>query len=183
MIIDLDTRIPNPSMTAREVETLMFALERSRATFAWKVGGLGAAGLRQPHPPSTMTIGGLIKHMAWVEDMYIARFLTGAPFGPPWDAVDFRADPDWEWRTAADDPPEQLYRLWQGAVERARTAWAQALAGGGLDQPSKFTSHGEPPNLRRALVDLHDEYARHVGHADLFREAVDGLVGEDPPQA
>ena len=40
----------------------------------------------------------------------------------------------------------------------------------------------EPPNLRRMLVDLHDEYARHVGHADLFREAIDGLVGEDPPQ-
>ncbi|MEA2484825.1 MAG: hypothetical protein QOC55_2772, partial [Thermoleophilaceae bacterium] len=42
--------------------------------------------------------------------------------------------------------------------------------------------NGKSPNLRRMLVDLHDEYARHVGHADLFREAVDGLVGEDPPQ-
>jgi hypothetical protein len=57
------------------------------------------------------------------------------------------------------------------------------LAGGGLDQPSKFTTpSGQSPNLRRILVDLHDEYARHVGHADLLREAVDGLVGEDPPQ-
>jgi Protein of unknown function (DUF664) len=57
------------------------------------------------------------------------------------------------------------------------------LSDGGLEQPSKFTtSDGESPDLRRVLVDLHDEYARHVGHADLFREAVDGLVGEDPPQ-
>jgi hypothetical protein len=57
------------------------------------------------------------------------------------------------------------------------------LADGGLDQPTKYVmSDGESPNLRRVLVDLHDEYARHVGHADLFREAVDGLVGEDPPQ-
>ncbi|MEJ7742994.1 MAG: DUF664 domain-containing protein [Nocardioidaceae bacterium] len=58
-----------------------------------------------------------------------------------------------------------------------------ALADGGLDQPSKFTTDdGESPNLRRLLVDLHDEYARHTGHADLLREAVDGLVGEDLPQ-
>ena len=60
---------------------------------------------------------------------------------------------------------------------------AKALADGGLDQPAKCTvGSDESPNLRRIVVDLHDEYARHVGHADLFREAVDGLVGEDPPQ-
>jgi len=68
-------------------------------------------------------------------------------------------------------------------VERSRAAVTAALADGGLDQPAKFTTRsGESPNLRRVLVDLHDEYARHVGHADLLREAVDGLVGEDPPQ-
>ncbi len=85
--------------------------------------------------------------------------------------------------SAANDTPEELYELWRGAVERSRNAWAQVLAAGGLDQPSKRTiASGESPNLRRALVDLHDEYARHVGHADLLREAVDGLVGEEPPQ-
>jgi len=68
-------------------------------------------------------------------------------------------------------------------VERSRAAVTAALADGGLDQPAKSTTRsGESPNLRRVLVDLHDEYARHVGHADLLREAVDGLVGEDPPQ-
>ena len=52
------------------------------------------------------------------------------------------------------------------------------IADGGLDQPGKY----HPASLRRVLVDLIDEYSRHVGHADLMREAVDGLVGEDPPQ-
>jgi hypothetical protein len=181
--IALDTTIREPSMTAGEVEMLLFALDRSRAQFAWKCGGLDAAGLRQPHPPSAMTLGGLLKHLALVEDTYAAVHLTGQPPGPPWDAVDFDADPEWEWRTAADDSPAELYALWQAAVERSRAAWARALADGGLDQPSKVTTEsGAPPNLRRILVDLHDEYARHVGHADLFREAVDGLVGEDPPR-
>ena len=179
----LDTTIHEPSMTAGEVEMLLFALERSRAQFAWKCGGLDAAGLHEPHPPSTMTLAGLIKHLALCEDSKTAEFVTGEPLGPPWNAVQGMSVWEWCWRSAADDTPEELYALWKGAVERARAAWGRALADGGLDRPSTYTTRGgESPNLRRILVDLHDEYARHVGHADLFREAVDGLVGEDPPQ-
>jgi hypothetical protein len=179
----LDTTLHEPSMTAGEVEMLLFALDRSRAQFAWKCGGLDAAGLSKPHPPSAMTLGGLLKHLALVEERYIAEFLTERPIRPSWIPVDIAANPDWEWRTAADDSPEELYALWHGAVERSRAAIARMLADGGADRPTTFTTpDGESPNLRRVLVDLHDEYARHVGHADLFREAVDGLVGEDPPQ-
>jgi uncharacterized protein DUF664 len=179
----LDTTIHEPSMTAGEIDMLLFALERSRAQFAWKCGGLDAVGLNKTHPPSTMTLGSLLKHLALCEDSKVADFVTGQPLGAPWDARDAGANWGWAWRTAADDSPEELYGLWLGAVERARAAWAAALADGGLDRPSTFTTDsGERPNLRRVLVDLHDEYARHVGHADLFREAVDGLVGEDPPQ-
>jgi hypothetical protein len=179
----LDTTIAEPSMTAGEVEMLLFALARSRAQFAWKCGGLDATGLRKPYPPSTMTLGGLLKHMALVEDMKNAEFLTGQWTGMPWKQADFDADPDWDWHSSADDTPEELYALWRSAVERSKAAIARMLADGGLDQPSKFSSpSGWSPNVRRVLVDLHDEYARHVGHADLFREAVDGLVGEDPPQ-
>jgi len=179
----LDPRIPERSMTPDEAEAGLFALERSRATFAWKCGGLDAAGLRRRQPPSTMTLGGLLKHLALVEDKYTYLFVTGEPIGPPWDKVDGMSVWEWSWRSAADDTPEELYGLWRGAVERSRAAWARVLADGGLDQPSKYVSEsGWAPNLRLALVDLHDEYARHVGHADLLREAVDGLVGEDPPQ-
>jgi len=177
------TRIAEPSMTANEAEMLLFALARSRAQFAWKCGGLDAAGLHKQFPPSAMSLGGLLKHMALVEDRYTAEFLTGKPIHGYWKAHNFEADPDWDWHTAADDSAEELYALWQGAVERSRTAIDELLANGGPGQPSAFViSTGESPNLRRVLTDLHDEYARHVGHADLFREAVDGLVGEDPPQ-
>jgi len=179
-----ETTIDEPSMTAGEVEMLLFALERSRAQFAWKCGGLDTAGLTRAHAPSTMTLGGLLKHVALVEYKYAPDVTdAGEPAWRPWETVDFETDPDWEWRTAADDSAEELYGIWRGAVEWSRAAWVAALAGGGLDQPSKFTTDdGESPNIRRLLVDLHDEYARHVGHADLLREAVDGLVGEDPPQ-
>jgi hypothetical protein len=131
-----------------------------------------------------MTLGGLLKHLAFVEDWYTTKDLTGEPLGEPWNAVDFDADPDWEWRTGAGDPPGEVYGLWRAAVRRSRAAMASLLAEGGPDQPTKHTTRtGEARNLRRMLIDLHDEYARHVGHADLLREAVDGLAGEDPPQA
>jgi hypothetical protein len=170
-----------PPAAGGEAEMLLYALDRTRRTFGWKCGGLDEHGLRQALPPSTMTLGGLLKHLALVEDHYTAVAFTGEPMGEPWNGVDPGEWPDWEWRSAADDAPEDLYRLWNGAVERSRQAVARLLEEGTLDQPSKLSEHGTPVNIRRVLVDLHEEYARHTGHADLLREAVDGVVGEDAP--
>ncbi|NUR05546.1 MAG: DUF664 domain-containing protein [Nocardioidaceae bacterium] len=179
----LDTRISEPSFTADEAEMLRFALARSRATFAWKVGGLDAEALHREHPPSSMTLGGLVKHLALVEDHTTSEKLAGTPMAGPWRRADFEADPDWEWHSGAQDRPEELYRLWREAVARTDAAIDRVLADVGPGGPAAFTTaEGEHPNVRRVLTDLHDEYARHVGHADLMREAIDGLVGEDPPQ-
>lgn len=178
----LNTRITEV-MDGTEAETLLFALERARAQFAWKVGGLDTAALQRPHPPSAMTLAGLVKHLALVEENFVWRDLTGEPPGEPWDPDLFDLDPEWEWHSAANDSAASLYRLWEQAVEKSRRAWATVLAAGDLGRPSRFvTAGGLSPNLRRILVDTCEEYSRHVGHADLFREAIDGLVGEDPPQ-
>lgn len=173
---------PEPPMAGDETATLLGSLERQRATFAWKCGGLDWAGLQTKIGTSSITLGGLLKHMALVEEDYFSRRLLGRDLGSPWNTVDWDADRDWEWHSAADDTPEQLFTLWQDTVARSRTAVAEALAEGGLDQPARFTwPDGQTPSLRRLLIDLIEEYARHVGHADLIRESVDGLVGEDPP--
>lgn len=179
--VQLSTTIVEPPYTAGDLEHLMFAVDRSRATFAWKVGGLDAAALGRRFPPSAMTLGGLIKHLALCEDAKVASFVTGEPLGEPWSGV--TGSPwEWCWTSAADDTPDELYALWHGSVQRARAAWTAVLAEHGPDSPSAFTPGGQVVNLRRPFVDLHDEYARHVGHADLMREAIDGLTGEDPPQ-
>ena len=87
-----------------------------------------------------------------------------------------------EFASADDDTPEQLYALWDGAVERSRARLDAALADGGLDQLVHVSwPDGRHASLRRLLCDLIEEYGRHTGHADLLREAVDGRVGEDPP--
>jgi hypothetical protein len=166
-----------------EIRTLIGALERNRRTFAWKCGGLGADDLRRTLGPGSMTLGGLLKHLALVEDEYFTRQLLGAPaLSPPFDAVDFDADPDWEWRTAAEDSPEALMVLWEECVARSRANVAAAYAEGGPEASTRTPwSDGQAPKLRRLMVDLIEEYARHTGHADLIRESIDGLVGEGLP--
>ncbi|MFZ0323702.1 MAG: DUF664 domain-containing protein, partial [Actinomycetes bacterium] len=114
---------------------------------------------------------------------YFSGRLMGRTLGPPWNTVDWDADPDWEWHSAAEDTPEQIYALWRDAVDRSRAAVGEALADDGLGQLARRTwPDGRAPSLRRILIDLIEEYARHVGHADLIRESVDGLTGEDPPR-
>jgi hypothetical protein len=72
--------------------------------------------------------------------------------------------------------------LWERSVGRSREVIAKVMAADGLDTLADYTSpDGQSPSLRRLLADLIEEYARHTGHADLIRESIDGLVGEDPP--
>ena len=170
---------PEPPAAADEVATLLGFLDYQRATLAWKCSGLDAAGLRATTAASTMTLGGILKHMSLVEYGWFSRSLHGREYAPPWDAVDWKADPDWEWRSAAGDTPEQLHALWQDTVARSRTLVAQALADGGPGQLACRTwPDGRAPSLRWILCHMIEEYARHNGHADLIRESVDGLTGE-----
>ncbi len=170
---------PEPPLAADEAATLLGFLDYQRATLAWKCGGLDAAGLRATIGASSMTLGGLLKHLALVEDSWFSRWLHGRDRRPPWDGVDWEADPDWDWHSAAEDSPAQLVALWQEAVARSRALVAEALADGGLDQLARRTwPDGRAPSLRWILVHMIEEYARHNGHADLLREAVDGRTGE-----
>jgi Protein of unknown function (DUF664) len=86
---------PEPSAAVDETATLLGFLDYQRATLAWKYSGLDAAGLRATTAASTMTLAGILKHMALVEDGWFSRALHGREHGPPWDAVDWNADRDW----------------------------------------------------------------------------------------
>ena len=170
---------PEPPLAADETATLVGFLDYQRATLAWKCAGLDAAGLRATVGASSMTLGGLLKHMAYVEQSWFSRWLHGRDRLPPWDTVDWKADPDWEWHSAAENTPEQLRQLWDDAVARSRSLVTEALNSGGLDQLARRTwPDGSAPSLRWIMVHMIEEYARHNGHADLLRELVDGSTGE-----
>jgi hypothetical protein len=158
-------------MDGSEPEVLCFALDRVRWRFAWKTGGLNAEQLRREHPPSTMTLAGLIRHMAAVEEGFTAGAAGRA-------ATIAGGEDDWQ----CADEPEALYALWYGAVERARAEWREISADGGLDVGVPGGTDTWILNRRGLLVTLLEEYQVHAGHADLLREAVDGLIGNDPPR-
>jgi hypothetical protein len=170
-----------PPVAGDEAATLLGFLERQRATFAWKSGDLDEAGLRATLGSSAMTLGGMLKHLARFEDDMSTEWLHGWEQLPPWNAVDWSADPAWDWRTAADDSPEQLYALWRDAVVRSRALFAAAMLDGG---PARRPGGPDSPapRLRYILLNMIEEYARHNGHADLIRESIDGRVGNDPPR-
>jgi len=168
-----------PPVVGDEATMLLAFLDYQRATFAWKCRGLGSEGLSTRTAASTMTLGGMMKHLALVEDGWFSRSLFGRDYSPPWNSVDWKSDPDWEWRTAANDNPDELRARWTQAVERSRHLAAQALADGGLDRlAARSWPDGRTPSLRWIYFHMIEEYARHNGHADLLREVVDGEIGE-----
>jgi hypothetical protein len=170
-----------PPLAGTETDHLLGSLDRMRATFRWKAGGLDADGLRTRIGSSQLSLGVLLKHLAIIEDHCSTARIDGGSIGPPWTEV-HDGTPGWEFRTADDDSPEQLFAWYDGAVDRSRARYAAVIAEGGLDQPTALhDDEGHHSSLRRLLHDLMEEYGRHTGHADLLREAVDGLVGEDPP--
>ncbi len=167
---------PRPPLDGDESGQLYGFLDFQRATLQHKAAGLDAAGLARTLPPSTMTLGGMLKHMAYVEDNWFSVYLHGNEMCPPWRDADWKQDPDWEWHSAADDDPDELRAMLDAAVARSR----DLVDGAGLDTMSArvLSQRGRPVNLRWIVLHMIEEYARHNGHADLIRESIDGSVGQ-----
>ncbi len=168
----------HPPTQGDEATTLTAFLDFHRATLRRKCEDLDAEQLARTLPPSTMTLGGMLKHLAVVESDWFSGALMGGGLIPPFDTVVWEDDWDWEWHSAHLDTPEELLALYDAACEASRRIVADALAGDGLDTLSvRETRTGERYSLRWLLVHMIEEYAQHNGHADLIRESIDGTVG------
>ncbi|HKA85751.1 MAG TPA: DinB family protein [Acidimicrobiales bacterium] len=166
----------DPDTTGDELTLLSQFLDYHRATLVQKVSGLDRQQLGTRLGPSTLTLAGLVKHLALVEDSWFDKRLLGHEEREPWASVDWEADPDWEFRTAIDDEPEDLLALYADACERSRAAIAEV---GDPDRLAATPSRrGEPLTLRWIMLHMIEETARHNGHADLLRENIDGVTGE-----
>ena len=118
-------------------------------------------------------------HLAFVETQWVTRRLAGRAMPQPWASVDWAADPDWDWTSAARDTPDRLWSLWRDSVGDSDAAIDAALDAVGMDGLTSIArGDGARFSLRWVVVHLIEEYARHNGHADLIREAIDGRVGE-----
>lgn len=165
----------DPPQSGDERAMLVAYLQYHRETLRTKAGGLDAAQLDTALAPSDMTLGGMVKHLALVEDWWFRCILLGLEHAEPWASVDWDADADWDWHSAKDDTSEQLWSLYEANVTAADAAYADV----DLDTLSiKAGRSGEPFSLRWILLHMIEEYARHNGHADLIRQSIDGQTGE-----
>lgn len=151
-------------------------LDYQRATVLSKTDDLTREQLTQEHSPSELTLAGLLYHLALVEEDWMEVRFDGLPEREPWVSVNWEVDPDWEFHSAALLEPEQLQSRYREACDRSREVVSKST---GADQLSVTALRdGSYFSLRWALLHLVEETARHAGHADLLREAIDGRVGE-----
>jgi uncharacterized damage-inducible protein DinB len=166
----------DPPESGPELDQLTNVLDYQRETILQKTDGLTRDQLAQQLPTSSLTLGGLLNHLALVEDSWFRVRFSGLPDDALWAGIDWDADPDYEFRTAADVEPQELRRRYAAACASSREVVAGAQS---LDQLSvEKRQNGMHVDLRWVLLHLIEETARHAGHADLLREAVDGTTGE-----
>ncbi|MEO6713108.1 MAG: DinB family protein [Mycobacteriales bacterium] len=172
----LENGRPDPPLAGTEIETLLGFLAYQRATFAWKCSGLDDAQLRARLHPTAMTLGGLLMHLARVEDNWFSAVVAEAPNPEPWASMPWAA----EWNSAGAHTGDELRQMWMHRVEASsRVVAAQLEAGESALDTTHLAWGGEgQPSLRWVLVHMIEEYARHNGHADFLRESIDGETGE-----
>ncbi|WP_260847992.1 DinB family protein [Brevibacterium aurantiacum] len=166
----------DPTAAPNERQGLEEFLDYYRAVLRRKVEGLASADLNRHVGASPLTLGGIIKHLSLVEEQWFVEDILDQELSEPWASIDWKADPDWDFESAAEDTPDYLLRLHAKACEQSREILA------GIDDLDTFVAHerssGDRFNVRWVLIHMIEEYARHVGHADLIRESIDGATGD-----
>jgi uncharacterized damage-inducible protein DinB len=156
--------------TRGEKECLVGYLEHYRGTLALKCDGLDAAQLAtRAVPPSHISLLGLVRHMARVEQSWFRRVIE--------ERMDIERlfqddDGGFDFPEADDDLVREAHALWEGEIAHARVVLERT------DLDTVVDVHGEPTEVRDIIVHMIEEYARHCGHADLVRECIDGRTGQ-----
>jgi uncharacterized damage-inducible protein DinB len=162
---------PEPPHVAGEAETLEGFLDFQRATLLWKLEGLDDEQLRRGMVPSGTSLLGLVKHLAYVERSWFQRVWAGQEVSFPWT----REDPDADWRIEPDETTADVLALYHRECDRSREIVAVTSS---LGEAVVHPRWKEEVSRRWILAHMLEETARHVGHADILREQLDGAVGE-----
>ncbi len=166
---------PDPVTRGDERSSLRSMLDWYRGGVVAKVQGLSPEQLSRRFVGSGTTIGGLVKHLALVEDHWWAR-VFGAEEREPWASAPWDDDPDWEFHSAADDSLATLIDLYESSCERGRAIEATVPD---LDVvAARPSGRGQIFDVRWIMLHLIEETARHLGHLDILCELADDRVGE-----
>jgi predicted N-acetyltransferase YhbS/uncharacterized damage-inducible protein DinB len=156
-----------------ERQMLLGFLDWYREGVILKIAGASPdVAARRPGPSETSMLG-LVNHLALVEDSWFVERFEGGAMPAPFTDVDWESDPDYEFRTARDEPIAVVVARYRAALERSRFV----TAAHSLDDAGADTSRHQF-SLRWVLLHMIEETARHLGHLDLLRELGDGVTGE-----
>ena len=165
---------PDPT-SASERDSLGQYLDYQRETILLKTEGLTKAQLGQKIPSSDLTLAGILYHLALNEEGWFEVQFLGREDREDFAGIDWEADPNYEFRTALEKEPDWLRRRYRDACDRARQVTAAADSPDDVSVSTRIG--GKPFTLRWVMLHMIEETARHAGHADLLREAIDGVVG------
>lgn len=170
------TEVHAPPNTGTEREVLLGFLEHGRSVLLRKTEGIPTVALAATLGLSPMTLGGLLTHLAYVEDHWFDHRFAGNAERAPWDTAPWEDDDDWDWSLSSSIGPDESRALFVAATERSRMI---------VERSPDLSAHcavpsrdGTARDLRWVLVHMVEEYNRHLGHADLLRESIDGATGD-----
>ncbi len=169
IIMDASKRI-DPPFSGSERELLTAFLDYHRQTILWKIEGLSDTDLRRIMTPSGLSLLGLIKHLAYVERSWFQDDFAGEVVSFPWTDDDPNAD----FRIEPDETTEDILTLYRAEAERSR----EIVAAASFDDIARKPKQKDAISLRWIVIHMIEETARHNGHVDLMREAIDGQTGE-----
>ncbi|MFO7167338.1 MAG: DinB family protein [Chloroflexota bacterium] len=162
---------PDPPLVASERDMLDAFLEFHQQTLLMKIDGLSEEELRRSFVPSGLTLLGLVKHQAYVHRWWFRYVFAGEDVTFPWT----EEDPNADWRIEPGETVEQIVALYRAEVEAARAIVRAS-------HPDDLSARPEEPErkrqLRWVLTHMVEEVCRHNGHADIYRELIDGKTGE-----
>ncbi len=154
-----------------ELETLARYLDGYREVVLWKLAGVDEEAARRALVPSGTSLLGIVKHLAYVERYWYQRVIAGREVDVPW----LDGDDDADWRLDPDDDIATVTALYEREVAESRRIHAE------LEDPEDTVAvDGDLVSVRRIVVHMVEEIARHAGHADILRELIDGTTGSFP---
>lgn len=165
----LAAMLTDPPHAAGELKTLNAFLDYQREVMVRKLEGVDAAGLRASPVPTGTCLGGLVRHLGYVERWWFGRVYGGREVDFPWS----KSDPDADFRLTDEDDATSLVAFYQAECEASRREVAKHPE---LDRV--VPAGRREVSLRWIMIHMIEETARHAGHADLLRELYDGRLGD-----
>lgn len=166
----------NTAEKSTETADLASALDALRSAVRWKISGLASKQIHERPQGDDLSIGGVLAHLAYIEDYWFNVVLHGEKPTKPWDDIEWKTNPNFEWEFALKKSSNALIELWEETVQRSQILWGEALAGGAtLDFQVSWDDGGADVPIRWMFQRVIQEYGRCYANLDYLVQNIDTI--------